>query len=168
MALFWHSRSIRVRREGVQRRTWAPMWLNISTKTQNGTSTSTTFYQHCLAPGSLQVRLVWVWYHSREQEGLSNDLNHVGLKDRGESKTRQYKNLTLSVWQDKPHTRRFLVASTNGDPTVTTQVMRKKDGICMPVVGLSLLFPNFAHYSIPNFSDFFPIIPTHLTYLIAQ
>ena len=46
-----------------------------------------------------------------------------GMKERGESKTQQYKNLTVSVWQDsKPVT----VASTNSDPTAEESVYRRE------------------------------------------
>ena len=49
-----------------------------------------------------------------------------GMKERGESKTTQYKNLTVSVWQDnKPVT----IAATNSDPTTEECVnRRKRDG----------------------------------------
>ena len=60
-----------------------------------------------------------------------------GLKERGESKTCQHKNLTVSVWQDnKPVT----VIATDSDPTKKDSVSRKhKDGTshtysCPPAV----------------------------------
>ena len=46
-----------------------------------------------------------------------------GLKERGESKTCQAGNLTVTAWQDN---RVVTLAATNSDPTVEEQVMRKK------------------------------------------
>ena len=54
------------------------------------------------------------------------------MKDRGDSKTlqEQCKNLTVSVWQDKP----VIVGATNSDPTVEEQVSRKQcDGSSIAV-----------------------------------
>ena len=49
-----------------------------------------------------------------------------GFKERGESKTCQMKNLTVSVWQDN---RTVSVIATNSDPTQMKSVSRKhKDG----------------------------------------
>ena len=49
-----------------------------------------------------------------------------GFKERGESKTCQMKNLTVSVWQDN---KAVTVISTNSDPTQMKSVTRKhKDG----------------------------------------
>ena len=54
-----------------------------------------------------------------------------GMKERGESKTYQYKNLTMSAWQDN---KTVTVAATNCDPTVNEQVLRKqKDGTSIAV-----------------------------------
>ena len=54
-----------------------------------------------------------------------------GIKERGESKTQQSDNLTVSVWQDN---RAVTVAATNSDPTVEEQVSRKKrDGSSISV-----------------------------------
>ena len=65
----------------------------------------------------------------RNRKGFPQSLKKIskqGMKERGASKTVQYKNLTVSVWQDnQPVT----VAATNSDPTVTETVYRrKKDG----------------------------------------
>lgn len=60
------------------------------------------------------------------RKGFPEDLKPVvkkGMKQRGESQTRQYHNLTVSVWQDN---KAVTVAATNGDPTIDVQVMRKK------------------------------------------
>ena len=49
-----------------------------------------------------------------------------GLKERGESKTCQFKNLTVSVWRDN---KTVSVIATNSDPTTPQTVSRKhKDG----------------------------------------
>ncbi len=48
-----------------------------------------------------------------------------GFKERGNSKTYQKGNLTVTVWQDN---RPVVVIATNADPTTTENVMRKKDG----------------------------------------
>ena len=53
------------------------------------------------------------------------------MKERGESKTYQHKNLTSSAWQDN---KTATVAATSCDPTVQEQVSRKqKDGTSIPV-----------------------------------
>ena len=60
------------------------------------------------------------------RKGFPEDLKPVvkkGMKQRGESQTQQYHNLTVSVWQDN---RAVTVAATNGDPTKDVQVIRKK------------------------------------------
>ena len=60
------------------------------------------------------------------RKGFPEDLKSVvkkGMKERGESQTRQYNNLTVSVWQDN---KTVSVAATNGDPTMNVQVLRKK------------------------------------------
>ena len=46
-----------------------------------------------------------------------------GYKERGESETRQYGNLTISVWQDN---RPVTVIATNADPLTPATVNRKK------------------------------------------
>ena len=59
------------------------------------------------------------------RKGFPEDLKPVvkkGMKRSGESQTRQYHNLTVSVWQDN---KAVTVAATNGDPTIDVQVMRK-------------------------------------------
>ena len=60
------------------------------------------------------------------QKGFPSELKtpaKKGLKERGDSKTVQKGNLTLTVWQDnKPVT----VIATNSDPTATDTVTRKK------------------------------------------
>ena len=49
-----------------------------------------------------------------------------GFKERGQSRTCQCNNLTVSVWQDN---RPVVVAATNSNPTISTNVLRKnKDG----------------------------------------
>ena len=54
-----------------------------------------------------------------------------GMKERGESKTQQSDNLTVSVCQDN---RAVTVAATNSDSTVEEQVSRKKrDGSSISV-----------------------------------
>lgn len=73
----------------------------------------------------------------KDRRGFPNDLKpHVkkGLKERGDSVTKQHKNLTVTVWQD---TKPVVAISTNSDPTKPTTVLRKgKDGsrssICCP------------------------------------
>ena len=60
------------------------------------------------------------------RKGFPEDLKPVvkkGMKQSGESQTRQYHNLTVRVWQDN---KAVTVAVTNGDPTIDVQVMRKK------------------------------------------
>ena len=53
------------------------------------------------------------------------------MKERGKNKTYQYKNLTMSAWQDN---KTVTVAATNCDPTVNEQVLRKqKDGTSIVV-----------------------------------
>ena len=53
------------------------------------------------------------------------------MKERGDSQTRQYNNLTVNVWQDN---KVVSMAATNGDPTMNVQVLRKKkDGTRTPV-----------------------------------
>ena len=68
------------------------------------------------------------------RKGFPKDLKPVvkkGMKERGDSQTRQYNNLTVSVWQDS---KAVSVAATNGDATVDVQVLRKKkDGTRTPV-----------------------------------
>jgi len=52
------------------------------------------------------------------RKGFPEDLKPVakkGMKQRGKSQTRQYHNLTVSVWQDN---KAVTVAATNGDPTM--------------------------------------------------
>ena len=75
-----------------------------------------------------------------------------GMKERGESKTYQHKNLTISAWQDN---KTVTVEATNCDPTVQEQVSRKqKDGISIPVKCPLLVaylyhtFGNFHHKNI--------------------
>lgn len=46
-----------------------------------------------------------------------------GSKIRGESLTGQFKNVTVSVWQD---TKPVLVTATNSDPSTTSTVTRKQ------------------------------------------
>ena len=62
----------------------------------------------------------------RNRKGFPESLKKAsekGLDGRGSSKTVQYKNLSVSIWQDsKPVT----LAATNTDPTVTENVQRKK------------------------------------------
>ena len=53
-----------------------------------------------------------------------------GMKERGESKTYQCNNLTISAWQDN---KTVTIAATNTDPTVETHVFRKKDGSSIQV-----------------------------------
>ena len=49
-----------------------------------------------------------------------------GTSTRGESKTKLFKNVTVSVWQD---TKPVVVIATNSDPTESTTVLRKlRDG----------------------------------------
>ena len=60
------------------------------------------------------------------RKGLPAELKPIvkkGMKERGESKTVQHNNLTVSVWQDN---RPVTVAATNCDPTEEVQVTRKK------------------------------------------
>ena len=68
------------------------------------------------------------------QKGFPRQLKPIvkkGMKERGESKTYQHKNLTSSAWQDN---KTVTVAATNCDPTVQEQVSRKqKDGTSIPV-----------------------------------
>ena len=53
------------------------------------------------------------------------------MKERGESKTVQDGNLTITVWQDN---RPVTMAATNSDPTEEDQVTRKKrDGSTVQV-----------------------------------
>ena len=53
-------------------------------------------------------------------------MSKKGSKTRGDSETRQYKNITVSVWQD---TKPVVVTSSNSDPKATDTVQRKqKDG----------------------------------------
>ena len=61
--------------------------------------------------------------------GFPKDLKPLlkkGLKERGDCKIRQYKNLTVSLWQDsKP----VVAVATNSDPLIIKSVNRKtKDG----------------------------------------
>ena len=63
------------------------------------------------------------------RKGCPADLKAVakkGFSERGHSKTWQYENMTVTVWQDsKP----VVVAATNSDPTLSMTVARKqKDG----------------------------------------
>ena len=51
------------------------------------------------------------------------DVAKNGLGERGKSQTEQYKNLTVSVWQDN---RPVCVAASNSDPTTSESVKRKK------------------------------------------
>ena len=51
------------------------------------------------------------------------DVAKKGLGERGKSQTEQYKNLTVSVWQDN---RPVCVAASNSDPTTSELVKRKK------------------------------------------
>ena len=67
------------------------------------------------------------------RKGFPQELKPVvkkGLKERGESKTFQSKNLTVAVWQD---TKTVTMAATNSDPTIEQHVMRKKDGSTVSV-----------------------------------
>ena len=63
------------------------------------------------------------------RKGSPRDLPAIakkGFTERGQSKTWQYENLTVTVWQD---TRPVVVAATNSDPTTSTSVTRKqRDG----------------------------------------
>ena len=71
------------------------------------------------------------------RKGFPEDLKPVVKKDMkqmGESQTRQYHNLTVSVWQEN---KAVTVAATNGDPTIDVQ--NEEDGtrtavaVCFPV-----------------------------------
>ena len=67
------------------------------------------------------------------RKGFPQQLKPVvkkGLKERGESKTFQSCNLTVTAWQ---HNKTVTLAATNSDPTVEEQVMRKKDGTSIVV-----------------------------------
>ena len=68
------------------------------------------------------------------RKGFPNELKPVvkkGLKERGDSRTVQCHNLTISVWQDN---RPVTVAATNSDPTEEGEVTRKKrDGSTIQV-----------------------------------
>lgn len=58
-----------------------------------------------------------------------------GFKERGNSKTYQDGNLTVSAWQDS---KVIVVVATNSNPTIQEQVMRKKRddaGKVSPVTG---------------------------------
>ena len=63
------------------------------------------------------------------RKGFPSDLKSMakkGTSTRGESKTKQFKNVTVSVWQD---TKPVVVIATNSDPTESTTVLRKlRDG----------------------------------------
>ena len=62
----------------------------------------------------------------RDRLGFPKDLSEKAkkcFKTRGDSETRQYNNITVSVWQDnKP----VVVAATNSDPTTSSLVTRKQ------------------------------------------
>ena len=69
-----------------------------------------------------------------------NDLLAIANKAftvRGQSKTWQYENLTVTVWQD---TRPVVIAPTNSDPTTSTSFTRKQwDGTQANVQALVLV-----------------------------
>ena len=59
------------------------------------------------------------------RRGFPTELKPVvkkGFKDRGDSRTYQDANLTVSAWQDN---KVVVVAVTNSDPTVEAQVTQK-------------------------------------------
>ena len=59
------------------------------------------------------------------RKGFQEDLKPVvkkGMKERGESKTRQHHNLTVSVGPDNTA---VTVAATNGDLTIDVHITRK-------------------------------------------
>ena len=61
-----------------------------------------------------------------DRKGFPNMLKMIakkGFQDRGDSKTLQCQNVTVTVWQDS---RTVTAAATNVDPTQTVEVMRKK------------------------------------------
>ena len=68
------------------------------------------------------------------RKGFPADLKPVvkkGLKERGDYKTYQDKNLTVSAWKDN---KVVVIAATNSDPTIEEEVTRKKkDGSTIPV-----------------------------------
>ena len=63
------------------------------------------------------------------RRGFPTDLKPYvkkGLKERGDSRTRQHKTLSVALWQDS---RPVVVAATTADPTVSTTILRKgRDG----------------------------------------
>ena len=69
------------------------------------------------------------------RKGFPADLKPVvkkGLKERGDYKTYQDKNLTVSAWKDN---KVVVIAATNNDPTIEEEVTRKKkDGSTIPEV----------------------------------
>ena len=75
------------------------------------------------------TRSLQSWYLRTNRKGFSTALKHPatkGFKERGESKTYQRSNLTVSVWQDNWP---VVAIATNADPTTTGNVLRKnKDG----------------------------------------
>ena len=78
------------------------------------------------AAGFVQVRIIWLWLSSHQQEGIPS-VTQVSCKKsfkvRGQSVTQQHGNLTVSVWQEnKP----VVVIATNADPTMNDKVSRKQ------------------------------------------
>lgn len=69
-------------------------------------------------------------YNTLQQERPSETCCK-GLKERGESKSCQEGNLTMTAWQDS---KVVTVAATNSNPTVEEQVTRKDEGTSIAIM----------------------------------